>query len=299
MRPDGLQPSPHREFPHLRSHRRPSANAEASRVRGAPRHESDGRRGQDHRLCAGGGRGSPDIHGAPRGRLSRGHGAPPDRAPGGRAPSDAARGGDDPPCGGPRRAGAYVHRRGERLLQDLELPRLRTPVAPRRGGHPSRRPRRQRSVREGERSGLRPLEGEDRRALVGAVGRALRPGAPGLAPRVFGHEHEVSGGDLRPPLRRDRPRVSASRERDRPEHRRHRQGLRSPLDPRGAPPRRRRDHVQEQGELLHAPRRPRAGAQAGRRSLPFLPGSTIARSSTSRGRACSTRPAPWNASMAS
>ena len=64
---------------------------------------------------------------------------------------------------------------------------LRQAVAPGRRGHQGRRAGRQRPLRQGERARLRALEGEDRRAGLGAVGRALRPRPSGLAPRVLGH----------------------------------------------------------------------------------------------------------------
>jgi cysteinyl-tRNA synthetase len=53
------------------------------------------------------------------------------------------------------------------------------------------------------------------------VGQRLWQGPPRLAHRMLGHELRHAGRDLRHPRRRCRPAVSAPRERDRPERRRH------------------------------------------------------------------------------
>ena len=81
-------------------------------------------------------------------------------------------------------------------------------------------------VRQGERVASDEYDKEDVRDFV--LWKAVKPGEPswdspwgpgrpGLARRVLGHEHEVPGRDLRPPLRRRGPDLPAPRERDRPE----------------------------------------------------------------------------------
>ena len=99
------------------------------------------------------------------------------RAPRGHAQGDRARARDGRSRLAADRARAHLRGRRQRLLPHRQLRRLRQALAPGRGGHQGRGARRQRPVRQGERARLRALEGQDRRARLGAVGRALRPRA--------------------------------------------------------------------------------------------------------------------------
>ena len=121
-------------------------------------------------------------------------------------------------------------------------------------------------VRQGRCPGLRALEGRSPRGAE--LGRPVRAGAAGLAPRVLGHGDGVPWRVLRHPHRRSRPAVPASRERDRPVRERDRQAVRKVLAACRALAGGRQEDGQVAGELLHAPGLGLSRVRARRGSLP-------------------------------
>ena len=132
-----------------------------------------------------------------------------------RAARDRAHRGDEDADRAARRLGQRLRGRGARAVQravDAGLRQAVEALARRDGGGRARRCR----ALQARRHGFRAVEAvEGRRAGLAVTRRHRDAGASGLAHRVLGDELEASRRDLRHPWRRHRPRVSASRERDR------------------------------------------------------------------------------------
>ena len=155
-------------------------------------------------------------------------------------------------------ARTYLHERRIDLLQDLDAAVVRQAGASRSRGHPVRRARRLRRVRQGKRPRLRAVEGDQ--AGRADVGLRLRSGPAGLAHRVLGHGAAAARRPAdRHSHRRRRPGLPASRERDRAERRRHRPGVLALLVPRRAPARRQPEDVEVGRQRLHGAGRARQG----------------------------------------
>ena len=180
------------------------------------------------------------------------------------------------------RARARVRGRRRRLLPRAHAARVRVAVAPRRRPDGPGRGR-----VEGADLKEDPLdfalwkahkEGEDT-----VVGLALGPRPAGLAHRVLGDGRGAAGAGVRHPRRRHRPRVPASRERDRADRRRAREAAGAAVDAQ-------RDarglRGREDGQVGR--QHPRAGRRArrGRRSRRW---SCTSRAATTGSR-CRSRP---------
>ena len=218
--------------------------------------------------------------------IGRGDGADRgDLSPRPRVPAHPARGelsegdGLHPADDRPRRA-ADRSRRGVSgggrlgLLRDRQVSRLRQAVAARHARGEERRARSAGRLHQGERAGLRSLEGGEARGRAVRCGVGLAVGArpPGLASRVLGDGHGPARRDARPARRRDRPHLPASRGRDRPERGRDRKALLPLVVPRRVPADRRRQDGQAGRERAH--RRGAAQRRACRRRRCGISSST-------------------------
>ena len=257
LRPHGLQPRPRRQLPDLRGHGRPAPHPAAPRVPGPRGHEHHRRGRPDHPEGPGSGHGPrapspPSTSGPSRRTWRRCASSGPSTCPA--RPTHIPEMIDliERLAG----AGPHLHRRRQRLLPHRLVPRVRPArrgstwpgSRPGRGSTPTSTRRRTRGTSCSGRSKSDEPEWAQWDAPFGR-------GRPGLAHRVLGHEHEVPGRDLRPPLRAGRTSIFPHHENEIAQSDvRHRQALRAALDARQAPADRQRDDVEEQGELLHDPR---------------------------------------------
>ena len=120
----------------------------------------------------------------------------------------------------------------------------------------ARRARRRRRVRQGRHPRFRALEG--RQARRTQLVDARRRGTAGLAHRVLGDEHALSGGVVRHPYRRRRPRLPPPRGRDRPVRGGDRRDVRADVAPLRPPPDGRPEDGQARGQPGSAGRALRA-----------------------------------------
>ena len=214
---------------------------------------------------------------AGRGRVAlvpRGHRRPRSRPPGRRA--DGGRDGRRPDRDdrGARRARLRLRVRRRRLLPGDALPRVRPPerAAARPGRGAGAEPA------QGGPARLRALEG-DEGGRGHVLGLAVGDAAARLAHRVLGHVREAPRARVRDPRRRARPRVPASRERDRAVARA-RAPVRADLDAQRAA------HASAARRCTSRPattcrcRRPSSTGAARRCSSSTRPASTGSRSST-------------------
>jgi len=280
VRLDGLRARPHRQLPHLHLRRRAAPHPEVpARLRRPPGDELHRRRRSDDHRRAEGRQGSAQLHRSVHRDVPRGCAGA--RARAGRR--DAARHRRSEPARdgrSDRRAREerpHLRQRRLDLFQDLDAAVLREAGAPRSRRHEAGRPRRRRFLREGRCPRLRVVESDQAgRADMDARRSA---GTAGLAPRMLrdGAAPARRAAD-RHPCRRDRPDLSASRERDRAERRRDRPSVLALLGPRRVPDRRRAEDVEVAREHLHDSRRGRERASAPRRCATCCCRRTIASS---------------------